>query len=123
LYEALENPVVLKSARAAMMQAADILLVKHPGVFTKQDLVEHIDDLLGRFSNKYLGDTIYRVGCDLMRKLGSEDRLSGAIKADIKYNLPYDKILETFVYTCNFRAESLWYYPKYVVLTQLMIRI
>jgi mannitol-1-phosphate 5-dehydrogenase len=104
LHEALENPVVLKSTRAAMMQAADILLVKHPGVFTKQDLVEHIDDLLGRFSNKYLGDTIYRVGCDLMRKLGPEDRLSGAIKAAIKYNLPYDKILETLVYACNFRA-------------------
>jgi len=42
---------------------------KYPEEFSAKDLVDHIDDLLYRFQNKVLGDTIFMVGCDLMRKL------------------------------------------------------
>ena len=71
---------------------AEILLLKYPDEFTLNDLTEHIDDLLTRFQNVALGDTVYRVGCDLMRKLGPDDRLAGAITQAIELNLPYDRI-------------------------------
>lgn len=58
---------------------------------------EHIDDLLYRFKNKALGDTIFRVGCDLTRKLSAEDRLAGAIHESFELNLPYDKILTALI--------------------------
>jgi mannitol-1-phosphate 5-dehydrogenase len=106
LYEALAIPQVVKNVRATMLQAAYILIKNYPREFTLKDIEEHIDDLLYRFQNKALGDTIFRVGCDLMRKLGPEDRLSGAIKSAIKLNLPYDKIFYALICGCHFRAKD-----------------
>jgi mannitol-1-phosphate 5-dehydrogenase len=42
------------------------------------ELTGHIGDLLTRFGNRALGDTVARVGRDPIRKLGINDRLSGA---------------------------------------------
>jgi len=106
LYEALAVPEVLTHVREAMLQAADILLNKYPDEFTVKQLTEHIDDLLFRFQNKALSDTIFRVGCDLLRKLGPRDRLSGAIKVALDMNLPYGKLLYTLVCGCHFRAKD-----------------
>jgi mannitol-1-phosphate 5-dehydrogenase len=106
LYEALLIPEIKKQVREAMLQAADILLSKYADEFTIEALTAHIDDLINRFQNKSLGDTIYRVGCDLMRKLGPEDRLAGAITLAIDQNLPYDKILFVLVTSFYFRATD-----------------
>jgi mannitol-1-phosphate 5-dehydrogenase len=106
IYQALEVPEVFMNVKATMLQAADILMKKYPGEFTFNDLEEHIEDLLSRFQNKALGDTIFRVGCDLIRKLGPEDRLAGAIKAAIELNLPYDKILYALICGCHFRTKD-----------------
>jgi mannitol-1-phosphate 5-dehydrogenase len=106
LYEALEVPSVFKFVLETMQQAAVMLMAKYPGEFTVKDLDEHIYDLLNRFQNKALGDTIFRVGCDLMRKLGPQDRLAGAIKTAIELNLPYEKILFALVCGCHFRAKD-----------------
>lgn len=106
IYEALAVSKILERTRATMMQSADILLKKYPEEFTSQDLVEHIDDLLFRFQNRSLGDTVFRVGCDLQRKLGPEDRLAGAIREALKLNLDYDKIVFALVCGCHFRATD-----------------
>jgi len=106
LHEALAIPKVYDNVRETMLQSADILMKKYPGEFSKEYLTGHIDDLLSRFQNKALGDTIFRVGCDLMRKLGPEDRLAGAIKTAIVFNLPYDKILFALVCGFHFRATD-----------------
>jgi mannitol-1-phosphate 5-dehydrogenase len=106
LYEALAVPEVYSNVRATMKQAADILVNKYPAEFTIKDMDDHINDLLFRFQNKALGDTIFRVGCDLMRKLGPEDRIAGAIRSSIEFNLPYDKILYALICGCHFRARD-----------------
>lgn len=106
MFEVLAVPEVFHKTRAAMLQSADILMKKYPGEFSNEDLTLHIDDLLMRFQNKALGDTVFRVGCDLMRKLGPEDRLAGAIKAAIDYNLPYEKILNALICGFHFRATD-----------------
>jgi mannitol-1-phosphate 5-dehydrogenase len=106
LYEALAVPEVYTYVRETMLQAADILLNKYPDEFTIKQLTEHIDELLFRFQNKALGDTIFRIGCDLMRKLGPQDRLTGAIKVALEMNLPYAKILYALVCGCQFRAKD-----------------
>lgn len=106
LYEALEVPDIKKRVRDTMLQAADILLVKYPDEFTRIALVEHIDDLLFRFQNKALGDTIFRVGCDLLRKLSHEDRLVGAIELALEFCMPYDKILDALLCGFKFRATD-----------------
>jgi len=106
IYEALDVNEVFEKVIGAMRQAAAVLRKKYPGEFSEKDLNDHIDDLLKRFRNKALGDTIFRVGCDLMRKLGPEDRLAGAIRSAAEYDLPYDKILYALVCGCHFRAKD-----------------
>lgn len=106
LYEALEVREIYAEVRSVMQQSATALLKKYPAEFTKESLQDHIDDLLARFQNRSLGDTLFRVGCDLQRKLGSDDRLAGAIKLAIEMNLPYGKILKALVCGCRFRATD-----------------
>lgn len=106
LYEALAIPEIHSEVRETMLQAAGILFEKYPEEFTMKALTEHIDDLLHRFQNKALGDTIYRVGCDLMRKLSAGDRLAGAILLAMELKLPYQKILHALLYGCQFRATD-----------------
>jgi len=106
LHEALAIPEIHSEVRETMLQAASILLAKYPEEFTAIALTEHIDDLLHRFQNKALGDTIYRVGCDLMRKLGAGDRLAGAINLAMELEMPYDKIFQALLCGCLFRATD-----------------
>jgi mannitol-1-phosphate 5-dehydrogenase len=106
LYEALAENKIYTAVRKTMLQAADILLMRYPEEFSAKSLTYHIDDLLARFQNRALGDTIFRVGCDLMRKLAAEDRLSGAIKLAAELGLPYDRILYTLVCACQFRGTD-----------------
>ena len=89
-----------------MVQSASILIMKYPGEFTMEELLDHIDDLLVRFQNKALADTVFRVGCDLKRKLGETDRFVGIIKAAISLGMPYDAILEAVVCAVFFTAKG-----------------
>lgn len=106
LYQVMKQKDVYDAARATMIQAADILIKHYSKEFTKEDLLDHIDDLLHRFSNKALGDTVFRVGQDLYRKLGSEDRLAGPLKMALNYGMPYDKILYIIACSLSFKAKD-----------------
>lgn len=106
LYEVLSDSQLKELVRNTMLQAANILFKKYPDEFTLVSLTDHIDDLLRRFQNKALGDTIFRVGCDLQRKLGAEDRLAGAIHLARKLKLPYHLILKALVCGCHFKATD-----------------
>ncbi|MEI6501197.1 MAG: hypothetical protein WCP21_09255, partial [Armatimonadota bacterium] len=44
----------------------------------------HIEDLISRFANEALGDTLHRVGRDLQRKLSREDRVIGPLLMDLQ---------------------------------------
>jgi len=106
LYEVLSDSLLKENVRNTMLQAADILIKKYPGEFSIELLTEHIDDLLQRFQNKALGDTLFRIGCDLERKLGPHDRLAGAIYLAWELDLPYDLILKALVCGFHFRATD-----------------
>jgi mannitol-1-phosphate 5-dehydrogenase len=103
-WEALENLFLIKMTRDTMLQSAGILRAIYPEEFDTALLTAHVDDLLMRFANKALGDTIFRVGCDLPRKLGRDDRLLVPILAGISLELPFDLILEAWVKGCSFKA-------------------
>jgi mannitol-1-phosphate 5-dehydrogenase len=77
-----------------MEEAAAALHAEYPADLSREDLEVHIDDLLDRFRNRALGDTVYRVGRDLNRKLGKNDRLVGAMLLAEKHSLPYAGIVE-----------------------------
>lgn len=69
----------------ALLEAARALHIEH-GV-PLDEIYLHIEDLLFRFENKLLGDTIERVGRDTKRKLSENDRLVGAAKLCYKHGI------------------------------------
>ena len=76
--ETMEHGDVRYIVQSAMLESAHALSAKHHIPFA--DLHAHVQDLLRRFSNKALADTCARVGADIARKLGNEDRLIGAMR-------------------------------------------
>jgi len=106
IYEILEDNHIFQLVRQTMLQSADILQALYPDEFTRAQLEEHIDNLLCRFMNRSLGDTVFRVGCDLYRKLGPEDRLAAPIHAAIRTGKPYQLILDALKAGILFRAKD-----------------
>lgn len=101
-WEALSIVELRNITRLTMLQAARILQKMYPEEFSLDYLEQHIDDLLYRFSNKALGDTIFRVGMDIERKLGRHDRLMLPVTRGLEEELPVDLILEAWVKGCYF---------------------
>jgi mannitol-1-phosphate 5-dehydrogenase len=106
-WEALADPILYRDVYDSMIQSGSILISMHPNEFSKNDLEIHISDLLRRFANKSLGDTIYRVGCDLSRKLGPEDRIVPLIKYAFKANISYLRILNVLIAGILFPAVDI----------------
>jgi mannitol-1-phosphate 5-dehydrogenase len=106
MYEVLEDTKVFRFTRDVMLQSADILRSVYPVDFTIADLVDHIDDLIFRFRNKALRDTIFRVGQDLVRKLSADDRFMGSIHLAMQHGMPYDMILKAMSFGLCFRAKD-----------------
>lgn len=87
-WEAVEHPTVGPAVRAGMWESARALIAQYPTEFNLQNQEEHIDDLLLRFRNKALGDTLYRVGRDVTRKLGRQDRVIGPLLLETRHGGP-----------------------------------
>lgn len=78
IWQSVEDPAVKLIAERAMRESALALSKKYD--FPITSLLEHIDDLVLRFGNAALGDTVARVGKDTKRKLGASDRFAGPMK-------------------------------------------
>ena len=75
-YEALEDNEIRAFMLAGLRESVDGICAKFKA--DRAWLYAHVDDLLKRFANRSLGDTVYRLGRDPIRKLAAEDRLVGA---------------------------------------------
>ncbi|OGD14288.1 hypothetical protein A2V47_03585 [Candidatus Atribacteria bacterium RBG_19FT_COMBO_35_14] len=106
IYEALEVPEIYKIVREGMKQSAVALNEAYPKDLALPDLQNHIDDLLFRFQNKSLEDTIFRVGRDLYRKLDKNERLIGPMLLAQRQGTPYNKIKGTFYAALDFKAKD-----------------
>lgn len=106
IFEVLADKKIQETTRKTMLQAAEILVSYYPDDFTLNDLEEHIDDLLSRFQNRALKDTVLRVGQDLPRKLGIDDRFAGIIQMAQKKDLKYDRIVNAMAYGFFFRKTD-----------------
>lgn len=77
IWQAIEDDGIREAARASMQANADALVAKY-GDGVRQNVQDYIVDLLTRFPNHVLNDTVIRVGADLARKLRRNDRIVGA---------------------------------------------
>ncbi len=96
IWEVLEDSTLRNQVRHAMMISGKALLMEYPTVFTPEDITSHVDDLVSRFRNRSLGDTVQRVGRDLPRKLAPGDRIAGAMALAVKHGLDSSVFLDIF---------------------------
>ena len=104
--QVLENKSTLESVKKAMEQSAEVLINMYPQVFTHEQLLSHIEDLIHRFQNPFLLDTVFRVGRDVKRKLRFDDRLMGIIIEAQKRDLNWDYIGKVYLCGLSFRATD-----------------
>jgi len=88
IWEAIGNKQIHESVEEAMCESGEALIIEYADEFNNENIHEHIKNLIERFSNKSLEDTIFRVGRDIPRKLSRNDRLIGALLLDEKHSVP-----------------------------------
>ncbi|MFP4056756.1 MAG: mannitol-1-phosphate 5-dehydrogenase [Candidatus Brocadiia bacterium] len=76
--DAIADPPIREHVQAGLAETGRALIARDG--FEPAEHQAHIDDLLRRFANRALGDTVARVGRDPIRKLGPNDRLVGAAR-------------------------------------------
>lgn len=106
LWEVLADSTIREQVCSAMTESAAVLQAVHPGVFSREQLQEHIDDLVHRFTNRHLGDTLFRVGCDLYRKLSPDDRLVVPLTSAHRLGLPYSNMIRVLKASLHFNARD-----------------
>jgi len=74
--EAMADPEVRRLVEGGLAETGRALIARHG--FDPAEHRSHVEDLLGRFANRSLGDTIERVAREPIRKLARNDRLVGA---------------------------------------------
>ena len=104
IYQAIADFDVKYVAYRALTQSA-LAVSKENGVEI-DGLLAHADNLLYRFTNKALADTVARVGKDTKRKLSSNDRLIGAIKLCDKHDLPCEYLAIGVAAAMNFEPDG-----------------
>lgn len=105
-WQALKKKDIHEITRQTMLQSAAILQQMYPSEFSMDQLEVHISDLLKRFANRSLGDTIFRAGCNLPEKLGREERLMAPIVKAMELGMKYERILDAWTRGCFFNATD-----------------
>jgi len=104
VWEAVGDREVARAAGEAMLQSARAVALEHrvePG-----PIEEHVEELLGRFANRKLGDTVARVGRDLPRKLAPRDRVLGAVGLCARHGLARDRLLDVLAAALRFEDPA-----------------
>jgi len=84
-YQALDDPAIRPLVVEALHESCRGLAGRHGWALSQ--LRDHVGDLLRRFANRALGDTIYRLARDPIRKLGPTDRLVGAARMVLEHDV------------------------------------
>jgi mannitol-1-phosphate 5-dehydrogenase len=106
IWEAIGDKRIRRAVEGAMWESARALIMEYPAEFNEENLNEHISDLIRRFGNRALQDTIYRVGRDIPRKLSRNDRLIGALLLADKHSVPARFIILAVVAALFFRGKD-----------------
>jgi Mannitol-1-phosphate/altronate dehydrogenases len=85
VWEAALDPEIQLPVLRALIESARALSAEHGVPF--ESVYDTAENLLYRFENKLLGDTIERVGRDTKRKLSESDRLVGAANLCYKHSI------------------------------------
>jgi len=85
IYEAIADREIRRKTLTGLSESGRALIKKH--AFNPKEHRAHIEDILRRFANVALGDTVARVANDPIRKLGRRDRFIGSALLALEYGV------------------------------------
>jgi len=91
IWEAIMDPEIKELARRALCESSRALSAEYQVPLS--ELLDFSEELLLRYENKLLGDTVERVGKDTKRKLSSNDRFVAAARLCEKHGIVPETIL------------------------------
>lgn len=91
LYESIADPTICFLVRGAMQSSAHAIANAYGE--NVDAISTYAEDLVHRFGNAALGDTVVRVGKDPLRKLSPKDRLLGGLARCRSQKIPAPQIL------------------------------
>ncbi len=94
--DAIRDQEIYKTTKNAMELAVEALSREYPQI-PYSEIEANKDDLLQRFHNRALKDTISRVANDPLRKLRRDDRLIGAALYCLENGINPDEIIEGII--------------------------
>lgn len=100
IYECMEDEKIKETVTKAMCEVS-VALNKEFSIAISE-INENVFDLISRFQNRRLQDTVLRVGRDPKRKLKRTDRLTGAALYCIKMNVGCENIKKGIVAAIKF---------------------
>lgn len=104
IYEAVGDSEIAKVLRGALGEISRAISAEH-GVAVEKS-VNYGEDLIKRFANRALADSVARVGRDTPRKLAYEDRLVGAARLCEKHGIGFEYIAEGIAAALMFAADE-----------------
>jgi mannitol-1-phosphate 5-dehydrogenase len=105
IWEAIADPEIYQAAKAAMDASAKALVAKF-GEEIRKNVEDNVVDLLFRFQNRALKDTVARVGADPVRKLRRNDRIVGAALFCLEQGVDPAPILQGIAAALRFDQEG-----------------
>lgn len=105
-WQAMEDNEIHNAVSRAMQEAAHILMHMHPEEHSRSGLTDHINDLLIRFANPALKNTLFSVGCNIGKQLGTTSPLVKIITYAAKNKLPCKNIMKVLISGIYFDAKD-----------------
>lgn len=105
IWEAIGDPEIYEAAKAAMNVSAQALIRKF-GEGIRENVENNVVDLLFRFQNRALKDTVSRVGADPVRKLRRNDRIVGAALFAMEQGIDPAPVIKGIVAGLKFDREG-----------------
>ncbi len=95
IWQVVSEPELRQRVLEGLWESGEAQILKQG--FTRPQHEAHIANLLDRFGNRQLGDTVYRVARDPIRKLGRRDRLVGAALLAMEYRVMPRRLVQGIV--------------------------
>ena len=104
VWQAVDDPEIGPRLDAGLWETGVALCRRHG--FTREEHGRHLAQLLERFRNRALGDTVARVGRDPVRKLRPGDRLVGSARLALEHGIVPKVLAQGIAAAMDFRAPG-----------------
>lgn len=102
--ESILDEKILPIVRGAMTESGEVLILRYG--FDRVAHTAYIEKILERFRNPWLKDDVGRVGRQVLRKLGADDRLIKPLRGAIEYGTSYRNLVVGIAAALYFRSDE-----------------